>query len=191
MAKAAATKHFYATGRRKTSSARVFLKPGSGKVTVNGHTPEKYLSKATSRMVIMQPFQIVNSQGKFDLFVTVAGGGSARGGAGVETVGAARVEGSGHHPDARPARSAWPAHPVSLRRRPPGGLGRDYRRRLGPARRTRRAARRLPRPATRAPATDGIAMPDRPVAGRACAARAGRQPVEVTRPRTPLCHRPE
>ncbi len=77
MAKAAATKHFYATGRRKTSSARVFLKPGSGKVTVNGHTPEKYLSKATSRMVIMQPFQIVNSQGKFDLFVTVAGGGES------------------------------------------------------------------------------------------------------------------
>ncbi len=74
---ATATKYFYATGRRKTSSARVFLKPGTGKVTVNGHTPEKYLSKGTSRMMIMQPFQIVNSQGKFDLFVTVAGGGES------------------------------------------------------------------------------------------------------------------
>lgn len=74
---ATAAKSFYATGRRKTSSARVFLKPGSGKVTINGLTPEKYLSKATSRMVIMQPFAVVNSQGKFDLTVTVAGGGES------------------------------------------------------------------------------------------------------------------
>src|SRR4051812_16547340 len=74
---AAPQKSFYATGRRKTSSARVFLKPGTGKVTVNGLTPEKYLSKATSRMVIMQPFAVINSQGKFDLMVTVAGGGES------------------------------------------------------------------------------------------------------------------
>lgn len=73
----AAQKSFYATGRRKTSSARVFLKPGSGKVTVNGEAPEKYLSKATSRMVIMQPFAVVNSQGKFDVAVTVSGGGES------------------------------------------------------------------------------------------------------------------
>jgi small subunit ribosomal protein S9 len=71
----AAQKYFYATGRRKTSSARVFLKPGTGKVQINGKTPETYLSKATSRMIVLQPFGITANQNKFDLLVTVSGGG--------------------------------------------------------------------------------------------------------------------
>ena len=71
----ATQKFFYATGRRKTSAARVFLKPGSGKIEINGRPAEGYLSKKTSRMVIQQPFALTSSENKFDAFVTVAGGG--------------------------------------------------------------------------------------------------------------------
>jgi small subunit ribosomal protein S9 len=71
----AATKFFYATGRRKTSTARIFLKTGSGKIMINGKTPEKYLSKGTSRMVINQPFAATSNESKFDCFITVTGGG--------------------------------------------------------------------------------------------------------------------
>lgn len=73
----AKAKAFYATGRRKTSAARVFLKPGSGKITINGKPADGYLSKATSRMVIVQPFGIIAQQGQFDAYVTVAGGGES------------------------------------------------------------------------------------------------------------------
>ncbi|MCM2280385.1 MAG: 30S ribosomal protein S9 [Bdellovibrionaceae bacterium] len=71
----AAQKAYYATGRRKTSAARVFLKPGSGKMTINGKTPEQYLSNKISRMVVLQPFSVTSSTGKFDAVVTVTGGG--------------------------------------------------------------------------------------------------------------------
>lgn len=71
----AAQKFYYATGRRKTSTARIFLKPGTGKVLINGKTPEKYLSKGTSRMVINQPFAVTSNLNKFDCFITVTGGG--------------------------------------------------------------------------------------------------------------------
>ena len=73
----AAQKFFYATGRRKTSAARVFLKPGSGKITINGKPHDGYLSKPTSRMVIVQPFQLTNNTAKFDVYVTVSGGGES------------------------------------------------------------------------------------------------------------------
>jgi small subunit ribosomal protein S9 len=71
----AAEKFFYATGRRKTSSARVFLKPGSGKITINGQTPEEYMCRATSRMIISQPLELVGQAGKVDMEITVCGGG--------------------------------------------------------------------------------------------------------------------
>ncbi len=74
---AAAEKFFYATGRRKTSSARVYLKSGKGKVTINGKTAEGYLTRLQSRMVIMQPIELLNQAGKFDLKVTVSGGGES------------------------------------------------------------------------------------------------------------------
>ncbi len=74
---AAAEKFFYATGRRKTSSARVYLKSGKGKVTINGKTSEDYLTRLQSRMVIMQPIELLNQAGKFDLKVTVSGGGES------------------------------------------------------------------------------------------------------------------
>ncbi|MGE3759247.1 MAG: 30S ribosomal protein S9 [Pseudobdellovibrionaceae bacterium] len=71
----AAEKFFYATGRRKTSSARVFLRPGTGKITINGQTPEEYMCRPTSRMIISQPLELVGQSGKVDMEITVAGGG--------------------------------------------------------------------------------------------------------------------
>ena len=65
---------FYATGRRKTSSARVFLKKGTGQMTVNGKKTDEYF-RATDRMVIQQPFAATNSKGQFDAMITVKGGG--------------------------------------------------------------------------------------------------------------------
>ncbi|WP_413559760.1 30S ribosomal protein S9 [Bdellovibrio sp. HCB209] len=74
---AATEKFFYATGRRKTSSARVFLKPGKGTITINGKKSEDYLSRMQSRMVIVQPLDLLNQIGKFDANITVAGGGES------------------------------------------------------------------------------------------------------------------
>jgi small subunit ribosomal protein S9 len=68
-------KVFYATGRRKTSSARVFLKTGSGKITVNGKNADQQLKRMQSKMVINQPFVAVNQLNKFDVEATVTGGG--------------------------------------------------------------------------------------------------------------------
>lgn len=70
------TQH-YGTGRRKTSAARVFLRPGTGKVQVNGREFENYFPNAVLRMVVNQPLVISDLFGKFDLHVTVAGGGPA------------------------------------------------------------------------------------------------------------------
>jgi small subunit ribosomal protein S9 len=66
---------FYATGRRKTSTARVYLRPGKGVITINGLKSDDYLKRLQSRMVIQQPIEVVNQSGKFDIDVTVAGGG--------------------------------------------------------------------------------------------------------------------
>lgn len=73
----AAEKFFYATGRRKTSSARVFLKPGKGNMTINGKKPDEYLRRLQSRMVIEQPLEAISQNGKFDLKITVTGGGES------------------------------------------------------------------------------------------------------------------
>jgi|TARA_R110000822_G_scaffold187752_22_gene326880 small subunit ribosomal protein S9 len=67
---------YYGTGRRKTSSARVFLTNGSGNVTINNRTLEQYFGREVARMVIRQPLELVNCVEKFDLKITVAGGGS-------------------------------------------------------------------------------------------------------------------
>jgi len=71
----ATEKVYYATGRRKTSSARVFLKPGKGSLVINGQKADEYLKRQQSKMVILQPFEAVDQMGKFDVDVTVAGGG--------------------------------------------------------------------------------------------------------------------
>lgn len=74
---AAADKFYYATGRRKTSSARVFLKAGKGTITINGKNADDYLRRLQSRMVIEQPLDLLAQTGKFDAKVTVSGGGEA------------------------------------------------------------------------------------------------------------------
>lgn len=66
---------YYGTGRRKTSTARVFLRPGSGNIKVNGKTLEQYFGRETSRMVVHQALDAVDMGDKFDLYVTVKGGG--------------------------------------------------------------------------------------------------------------------
>ena len=65
----------YATGRRKDAVARVWIKPGSGKVTVNGRDQEIYFARATLRLVINQPFQVSEREGQYDVVATVKGGG--------------------------------------------------------------------------------------------------------------------
>ena len=66
---------FYATGRRKTSAARVFLKSGSGKVTVNGKTLDEYMPTPTARTTVTSPFALTDTKNQFDARVTVVGGG--------------------------------------------------------------------------------------------------------------------
>ena len=65
----------YATGRRKDAVARVWLKPGSGKVTVNGRDQEVYFARPTLRLIINQPFAITEREGQYDIVATVRGGG--------------------------------------------------------------------------------------------------------------------
>ncbi len=65
----------YGTGRRKTSAARVFMRPGTGTIMVNGRTLEHYFPNAVLRMVVNQPLSITDMSGQFDFHVTVAGGG--------------------------------------------------------------------------------------------------------------------
>ena len=65
----------YATGRRKDAVARAWIKPGTGVVTVNGKTFETYFARATSRMLITQPFLVTERLNQFDVFATVTGGG--------------------------------------------------------------------------------------------------------------------
>ncbi|QHS09772.1 30S ribosomal protein S9 [Sinimarinibacterium sp. NLF-5-8] len=65
----------YGTGRRKTATARVFLKPGNGGIIINGKTVEDYFGRETSRMMVRQPLEVAESLDRFDLKVTVKGGG--------------------------------------------------------------------------------------------------------------------
>jgi small subunit ribosomal protein S9 len=65
----------YATGKRKNAVARVWVKPGSGRITVNGRAVEVYFARPVLRMLINQPFQVANRVGQFDVVATVAGGG--------------------------------------------------------------------------------------------------------------------
>ncbi|MBQ1803298.1 MAG: 30S ribosomal protein S9 [Aeriscardovia sp.] len=65
----------YGTGKRKNAVARVWLKPGSGKWTVNGRSLENYFTQALSRREVQSPFTLLHLEGKFDVFVRVEGGG--------------------------------------------------------------------------------------------------------------------
>ena len=65
----------YGTGRRKTATARVFLKAGSGAITVNNRSLDVYFARETARMIVRQPLELIESVNKFDFYITVAGGG--------------------------------------------------------------------------------------------------------------------
>lgn len=67
----------YGTGRRKTSTARVFLKPGSGNIEINGRSLDIYFGRETARMMVRQPLELVQAGDKFDVYVTVVGGGNS------------------------------------------------------------------------------------------------------------------
>jgi len=95
-----ASESYYATGKRKTSIARTWLKPGSGMILVNLRPLEMYFGRETARMVINQPFQVTNTQGQFDVFVNVQGGGSSgQAGAIKHGISKALLE---YNPDLRP-----------------------------------------------------------------------------------------
>lgn len=72
-----AQNQYYGTGRRKSSTARVFLRPGSGNISINNRTLEEYFGRETARMVVRQPLELVEMVEKFDLYITVKGGGSS------------------------------------------------------------------------------------------------------------------
>lgn len=71
-----ATEFFYGTGRRKTSAARVFIKPGSGAININGRPLEVFFGRETARMIVRQPLVLSDLDGKFDIHVRVSGGGT-------------------------------------------------------------------------------------------------------------------
>lgn len=66
---------YYSTGRRKSSSARVFLKKGSGNITINSRTLDEYFGRETGRMIVRQPLETVKMTDQFDINITVSGGG--------------------------------------------------------------------------------------------------------------------
>ena len=68
--------NYYGTGRRKTSTARVFMSTGEGKITVNKRPLETYFGREVARMIVRQPLELVEMTEKFDIKVTVSGGGS-------------------------------------------------------------------------------------------------------------------
>ncbi|MBR7887984.1 MAG: 30S ribosomal protein S9 [Marinomonas foliarum] len=66
---------YYGTGRRKTSTARVFLKAGTGNLVINNRTLSQYFGRETAQMVVRQPLELVDATEKFDVYITVKGGG--------------------------------------------------------------------------------------------------------------------
>lgn len=68
---------YYGTGRRKTSTARVYLRPGSGDIKVNRRSFDEYFPNEALRMIIRQPLSLTDNIGKFDILVNVDGGGTA------------------------------------------------------------------------------------------------------------------
>jgi small subunit ribosomal protein S9 len=71
-----ATDSYYGTGRRKTSAARVFLRPGTGEISINGRSLEVFFGRETARMIVRQPLKAAEVDGKFDIQVNVRGGGT-------------------------------------------------------------------------------------------------------------------
>jgi small subunit ribosomal protein S9 len=70
------TETFYGTGRRKTSTARVFIRPGSGKIEVNAKSLDNFFGRKTARMIVRQPLEVAELVDRFDVTVNVNGGGT-------------------------------------------------------------------------------------------------------------------
>jgi small subunit ribosomal protein S9 len=85
-----ATQQNYGTGRRKSSTARVFLRKGSGSITINERPLDEFFGRETARMIVRQPLELTQSTGKFDVVATVEGGGTT-GQAGALRLGIARA----------------------------------------------------------------------------------------------------
>ena len=85
-----ATTQNYGTGRRKSSTARVFLRKGSGNITVNGRPLDEFFGRETARMIVRQPLELTQSTEKFDVVATATGGGTT-GQAGAIRLGNARA----------------------------------------------------------------------------------------------------
>jgi len=69
--------HNYGTGRRKSSTARVFIRPGNGRILVNARPVDEYFGRETARMIVRQPLEVAGALDRFDITVTVSGGGSS------------------------------------------------------------------------------------------------------------------
>ena len=93
--------YYYGTGRRKSAVARVFLKQGSGKFTVNDAPVDEFFTRETGRMIVRQPLKLVNHETTFDIMVNVHGGGES-GQAGAVRHGIAKAL-TNYEPDLRPA----------------------------------------------------------------------------------------
>ena len=74
---ATAKQSYYGTGRRKSSTARVHLKKGTGNITINKNTLDEYFGRKTARMIVRQPLVVTGLQEKFDIVITVRGGGNS------------------------------------------------------------------------------------------------------------------
>jgi len=85
-----AMEQYYGTGRRKTSSARVFVRRGSGQITVNRRPLDEFFGRKTAQMIVRQPLELVDMSDQFDVHVTVKGGGTT-GQAGAIRLGLARA----------------------------------------------------------------------------------------------------
>lgn len=85
-----AIEQYYGTGRRKCSAARVFLRPGTGEITINGRSLDVYFGRKTARVTVQQPLQAAEMADRFNIRVSVAGGG-ASGQAGAIQLGIARA----------------------------------------------------------------------------------------------------
>jgi small subunit ribosomal protein S9 len=70
-----ADKEYYATGKRKEAIARTWLRPGTGEITINGRPIDRYFSRETAKMVVLQPLELTDTVGKFNILVNVTGGG--------------------------------------------------------------------------------------------------------------------
>lgn len=74
---AAAVTRYYATGKRKNSIARIWMMPGSGKITINERAADQYFGRAVLKMIIRQPFEVTGTIDKFDVLASVMGGGAS------------------------------------------------------------------------------------------------------------------